>query len=269
MNPYYQDGLITIYHGDNRDVLPTIKGIDLVATDPLYGVTKDDDDDLSLDFIPLAAYALKNDRPFFTFCGQATLPFFWLALANVGLTWRNTIVWHYENGFSREETRFCIEYDPILFFMKGTYSINTDDVRAPYKSKERLRYDVNNKKKQGWKPNPLGAKRGDVWSIPAITSGAYTSEKVGHKWQKPEVLMNLIIRAASNVGDVVLDPFLGSGTTLVAAKRYGRHGVGIEIDEQNCELAAKRLVETSVLTGDNRGELVTGPQLDYTQHTLF
>lgn len=215
--------------------------IDAIITDPPYGISKEKDDYVATDFIQDAYRILKDDRMCFCFVGQKTLADYFVAFRNAGFNWMNTIVWHYRNTLSRETKRFVIQYDPILLMSKGEGKINVDDVRIPYLSKERLKYPVSNQKKQNWRPNPLGAKRGDVWECPAITSPSYSKEKVGHKWQKPIRIVDIMVKASSNKGDIILDPFIGSGTTAVSCKRLGRRYIGFEIDSNYVRIANDRL----------------------------
>ena len=144
--------------------------IDLVATDPHYGVFENGRDSLDLRYIPLSYALLKEPGAIFSFASQKRLLDFLLAFSKTDFKWQNNIVWFYRNGFARESRKFVIKYDPILFYSKGEFAINTDAVRVPYISTERLKYDCNNSKKKGWRPNPLGSKMGDVWEVPAITS---------------------------------------------------------------------------------------------------
>jgi len=240
VKPYYQDKWVTIYHGDCREILPELPKVDLVLTDPPYQVTNDTNDIMDWSIWSLVVAKLKDGCGLFTFCGQATIDIFMLELKTQGLTWLNTIIWHYDNTMVRERRRFGISYDPILFYSKGRLvSFDCDSVRVEYKSKERLKTPVY-KNGKAWMPNPLGALRKDVWAIPAITSPAYTDEKVGHKWQKPIAVLEPMIQATTTQNQIILDFFLGSGTTAVVAKKLQRRCIGIEIEERYCEIAAKR-----------------------------
>lgn len=244
--PYYSDDAVAIYCADCRELLPLIpdKSIDLVLTDPPYMVTNDADDIMDWSVWFEIVSSLKSGGGLFTFCGQATIDIFMLEMRERGLTWLNTIIWHYDNTIPREKHRFVISYDPILFYSKGKLDyFDCDAVRVEYKSKERLKNPVY-KKGKPWYPNPLGALRKDVWNIPAITSPAYTDEKVDHKWQKPIEVISPMIEATTQQGALILDPFLGSGTTLVCAKKLGRKAIGIEIEERYCAIAADRCRQT-------------------------
>lgn len=197
------------------------ESFDCIITDPPYGVTKDSDDYIAISFLDEAYRVLKKDSAIMFFVGQSTLRDFWNKSESVGFKWLNTVIWHYKNTIKRERNRFAIQYDPILYFSKGNFKHKIDNVRVSYLSTERLKYPVNNSKKQNWTPNPLGAICGDVWEIPAIvtTSANGQDVKVGHKWQKPVEVFVRMIRSICNENDLILDPFIGSGSSALAAQR--------------------------------------------------
>lgn len=97
----------------------------------------------------------------------------------------------------------------------------------------------NGKERGEWMPNPLGAKPKDVIEIPTTCNGM--GEKTPHPTQKPEELLRKIILASSNKGDVILDPFVGSGTTAVCAKQLERQWIGIDKSEEYLNWAVGRL----------------------------
>lgn len=216
---------------------------DAVVTDPPYGVTRDSDDYIATDFIKEAYRILKPNGSLIMCVGQASLRQFWNEAERVGFKWLNTIVWHYKNTIKRERHRFAIQYDPILYFSKGDFKHRLENVRVPYISVERLKYPCNNKKKQGWMPNPNGAIGGDVWEIPAITTTSPNGQdvKVDHKWQKPMAVFERMIKATTDPGMIILDPFVGSGTSCLAARKLGVHFVGIDNDSKSIDLARERL----------------------------
>ena len=189
MTPYYSEDGITIYHGDCREVLPSIDG-DLVVTDPPYGMNKAEWDRGVLppdEWLPIA----KMIGPVLVFCGVVGMrdypPADWtMAWVRLGSTQRNGAL----GGFNN--------WEPIL-----TYG---------------LKSLVN-----------------DVISVPNFPDDA----SVDHPTPKP---LRLMLRLLSICPDgVVVDPFMGSGTTLRAAKDLGLRAIGIEIEERYCEIAAKRL----------------------------
>ena len=97
----------------------------------------------------------------------------------------------------------------------------------------------NGSKNRLWQPHPLGAKPRDVIEIPTTCNGMH--EKTAHPTQKPEELLRKIVLASSNTGDLVVDPFLGSGTTAVVAEQLGRAWKGCDISLEYCEWAAHRI----------------------------
>ena len=202
MKPYYQHGGITIYNADCRLVLPTLQA-DLVVTDPPYGMN-----------FRSCYRIVKHDA----IAGDAFLP---LDLINMAIA-----------AATRAAYVFC-RWD------------NLSDMPKPQSV---LAWIKNN-----WSMGDLKHEHGRQWEaccfypqsdhefikrIPDVIFAERTGNDL-HPTQKPENLMRTIIQA--NVGDAVLDPFMGSGTTLVAAKNLGRTAIGIEIEEKYCEIAAKRL----------------------------
>lgn len=126
--------------------------------------------------------------------------------------------------------------------------MNIDSVRIPYNS-HTLKYPShpqaktsqygNGKQRSNWMPNPLGAKPKDVIEIPTTCNGM--GEKTPHPTQKPEELLRKIILASSNENEIILDPFIGSGTTAVCAKQLKRQFIGIEQNQEYLEWAIIRL----------------------------
>ena len=127
--------------------------------------------------------------------------------------------------------------------------MNIDAVRIPYNEHtlkypshpqaETSQYANGKAKRASWTPNPLGAKPKDVIEIPTTCNGM--GEKTKHPTQKPEELLRKIILAASNPGDLILDPFSGSGTTLVVSEQLGRKWVGCELNEEYNQWAMNRI----------------------------
>ena len=153
---------------------------------------------------------------------------------------RNEIVWHYYNVASTSRKFIGRKHDTIFFFAKSdATSFNWDSMREPYSS------DSNWVKASGsygdlrYSPNEKGKLMHDVWRIPTINNMA--KERTGYPTQKPLALLDHIIKASSNEGDVVFDPFCGCATTLVAADRLQREWIGIDISEKAAELVVDRI----------------------------
>ena len=151
------------------------------------------------------------------------------------------LIWYYKNR-ANTGTDWGRSHESLLVLRKSKrYTMNLDAVRVPYQ-KNTLRYPPRPREGNGWEdwsPNPLGAKPKDVLEIPIPGGGL--DEKNDHPAQKPEELLRKIILAASREGEIVLDPFSGSGTTLAAARQLGRKWVGCEIRADYNELARQRI----------------------------
>ncbi len=205
MKPYYSDDWVTIYHGDCLEVLPTLAPVDLIVTDPPYGVGveygdgTDDDPDVHWKWFASVLAALRAASPqvIFTHRQEAV--------------WRlpkpdHLCVWHKPFNLTFSIQGWQAKWEPI-FVYGGIVSQMHDGAKRPSSI--------------------------DSWTFSHNTE----PNRWGHPASKPVGLMCKIIAPFS--GDVC-DPFLGSGTTLVAAKNLNRKAVGIEIEERYCEIAAKR-----------------------------
>lgn len=224
MKPYYSQDGITIYHGDCREVLPTLptESVDLIATDPPYGIgyatsrrSRNDKlrtaiaNDETLDVVaeawPLAMALLSHDRHWYAFASPRKI-----AIAeSVFSGSKHILAWDKgDRGTVGDlECGFGEAWEAIFYGMKGRRAINGKRPRTV------IRFD---------------------WSG--------TMDPV-HPTVKPIEIMERIIHWSTAVDELVLDPFMGSGPTLAAAKRIGRRAIGIEIDERYCEIAAKRLAQ--------------------------
>src|SRR5436305_9606675 len=178
---------------------------------------------------------------------------------------RNWIVWHYTFGVNCSK-KFNRSHAHILYYVKDArrFTFNPDGVRVP--SARQTTYADR-------RANPVGKLPDDTWVLRPQEEGDHFrpdsdtwyesrvcgtfKERTGHPCQMPEAVLDRIIRVASNPGDVVLDPFAGSGTTLAVAKRLGRRFLGIELSEQYAEGVRRRLETVEVQ-----------PQAETTQPTV-
>lgn len=160
-------------------------------------------------------------------------PFF----RNKGLKLRNRIVWRYGHGLHMTR-RFTGRYEVIMWYTKGDgYTFNLDAVRVPSKYPGKRHYKGPNKGKLSG--NPLGKNPEDVWEIPSVNSNHV--EKTDHPCQFPVGLVERLVLALSNKGDVVFDPFAGVGSAGVAAAVHGRKFLGTELMEGYTETAVSRI----------------------------
>ncbi len=234
------------------------ESVDLIFADPPYNIKKAEWDtfesqqkyvDWSLSWIEEAARILKPTGTLYV-CGFSEI------LADLklpaqrffrGCRW---LVWHYKNK-ANLGSDWGRSHESILHLRKSKdFTFNVDDVRIPY-GEHTLKYPQhpqavtslygkgNNNKNQVWQPHPKGAKAKDVLEIPTTCNGMH--EKTAHPTQKPEELLRQFVRASSNVGDLVVDPFLGSGTTAVVAEQLKRKWKGCDKSLDYCQWAAQRI----------------------------
>jgi len=153
---------------------------------------------------------------------------------------RNEIVWHYYNVASTSRKFIGRKHDTILFYAKSNAtSFNWDSMREPYSPDSNWVKGSGSYGDSRYSPNEKGKLMHDVWRIPTINNMA--KERTGYPTQKPLILLEHIIKASSNKGDVVLDPFCGCATTCVAADRLQRDWIGIDISGKAAELVVERI----------------------------
>ncbi|MCD6162728.1 MAG: restriction endonuclease [candidate division Zixibacteria bacterium] len=187
---------------------------------------------------------------------------------------QNDIVWCYKGG-GMSKKRFGRKHDTILFYSKSTeWTFNVDDVREEYSesTKNRLKSVCNNKRNGidfgAYKLNPKGKLPNDWWEIPFLAEAS--KERMGYPTQKPEVLLERIIKASSNPGDLILDPFCGCGTALAVAQRLGRRYIGIDAEMPACAVVQERIEKLgSTAEIIDAMELMTETKLRDTAPALF
>lgn len=150
---------------------------------------------------------------------------------------RNRIVWHFEHGLHCTR-RFSGRYESLLWFTKSEdYFFDLDPVRVPQKYPGKKHF--KGPKAGQYSCNPLGKNPGDVWIIPNVKSNHV--EKTEHPCQFPVELIERLVLTLSRQDDWVLDPFLGTGTSIIAALRHDRRGAGAEIHSPYVEIARHRI----------------------------
>lgn len=155
---------------------------------------------------------------------------------------RNEIIWHYTGG-GRSKKYFSRKHDSIFWYTNGDkWTFNTEEIRIPYKpTSGYAKGGITSKSGKKYLPNPKGTLPDDTWDIPILNPLA--KERTGYPTQKPLELLERIILACSNRGDRILDPFMGSGTTGVAAIKHNRQFVGLDQNWNSIHLMRRRLVE--------------------------
>jgi hypothetical protein len=151
----------------------------------------------------------------------------------LGLHLRNWIIWYYTFG-QNMKSKFSRAHTHILYFTKDAREFTFNDRALRFPSARHTEY-------QDLRANPLGRLPNDVWDEFPRVCGTFKERDGFHGCQLPEALLTRIILASSNAGDVVLDPFVGSGTTAAAAKRLGRRYLGIDISAEYVRRTRQRL----------------------------
>jgi site-specific DNA-methyltransferase (adenine-specific) len=245
--------------GDAIDWLNSIadQSIDLIFADPPYNINKAEWDNFesqeayiawSIQWIKEAARVLRPTGSIYI-CGFSEILADLKHPASHYFQSCRWLVWNYRNKANLGQD-WGRSHESILHFRKSAdFTLRIDDIRLPY-SKHTLKYPShpqattshfgNGKPRdEHWTPNPLGAKPKDVIEIPTTCNGM--GEKTAHPTQKPEELLRKLILAASDVDQIVLDPFSGSGTTLVVAEQLGRKWMGCDINIEYNQWAIQRL----------------------------
>ncbi len=248
---------IVLYPGDCLDLLKTIpdESIKLVVTSPPYNIGKEYERRLKLDsYLEQQATVIRECvrclSPNGSICWQvgnyvengAIIPLdtvLYPIFTDLALKMRNRIIWHFEHGLHCIR-RFSGRYETIIWFTKSdNYTFNLDPVRVPQKYPGKKFFKGPNVGK--YSSNPLGKNPGDLWVIPNVKSNHV--EKTEHPCQFPVELIERLVLSMTNEGDWVLDPFLGVGTSIIAAIRHNRRGAGAEIVPKYIELAKDRIHE--------------------------
>ena len=161
----------------------------------------------------------------------------WPVFERLGLRLRNRIVWSFGHG-EHCKLRLSPRYETLLWFTKGDdYVFDIDPIRVPqkYPGKKAFR----GPRAGEYVCNPLGKNPGDVWEIPNVKSAHV--EKTEHPCQFPVELIERLVLALTRSGDLVVDPYCGVGSALVAALKHGRRAAGSDISERYVEVARERI----------------------------
>jgi site-specific DNA-methyltransferase (adenine-specific) len=159
------------------------------------------------------------------------------------LQYRRQIIWYYENGWSKYRNGPACHYEPILWFAHRSDS-TFHVIREPYKSEERLRHTIT-KNGKVWTPHPDGRQAGDVWRFPTLAGRRFADERTDHPTQKPLSLSRRLVEHFSNPGDMVVVPFVGSGSECVAAIQCDRRFIGSELNADYVSIARERIAAAS------------------------
>ena len=232
---------IEILSGNALDLFETIEdeSIDLIIADPPYNLGKNygnnRDSQNFEDYLRFSKRWLSHSKrvlaptgTMYVFMGVRFISYLYGILdKDLSMHFNSWIIWHYTQGIGKT-IGFSPRHDDILLFTKSkNFTFNLDSVRVPQKY-----YRARN--------NMRGANPGDVWEFSHVHY--CNTNRQGHPTQKPEGLIERMVLASSNEGDLVLDPFVGSGTTLRVCQQLNRPAVGFEINPEYVSMTKERLL---------------------------
>ena len=256
---YFETEDCLLYAGDCLDLMKRLDSsfVNLTVTSPPYNIGKEYEEPMPLEnyldwcknWISEIHRVTNDQGAFWLNIGYLEIPEKGRAVPIPYLLWDKTpfyfvqeVIWNYGAGVAGRKF-FSPRNEKLLWYVKNqeNYIFNLDDIRD-----KNVKYP-NQKKNGKLKCNPLGKNPSDVWQIPKVTSGANRSskERMPHPAQFPIALIDRVVKASSNIGDIVMDPFLGSGTSAIVALANKRKFVGFEISEKYCDLAVERIKKYS------------------------
>lgn len=248
----HKNTLTTIYHGDALACLAAIpnNSVNLIFADPPYNIGKrfgDFHDSWPSDndyaewchsWLALCIEKLADNGSMYVMTSTQAMPYLDLWLRE-RLTIQSRIVWHYDSSGVQARKYYGSMYEPLLFCVNNpkSYTFNAAAIEVE------ARTGAVRKLIDYRKPVPAPYKTtkvpGNAWYIPRVRYRM--DEYEDHPSQKPEALLDRIIKASSNEGDVILDPFAGTFTTCAVAQRLKRRSIGIELNEDYVKIGLRRL----------------------------
>lgn len=251
MSNKYSDGDHTIFHGEAVEVLKSIEtgSVDLIFADPPYNIGKDfdgvhdkvnDSDYFSWcwKWVDECYRVLKPSGSFYLMNSTQNMPYFDLYCRDK-FSILSRIVWAYDSSGMQARKFFGSLYEPILHMVKNAkdYTFNASDILV--EAKTGAKRGLIDYRKDPPQPYNTTKVPGNVWEFARVRFKM--EEYENHPSQKPEALLERIILASSNVGEVVLDPFGGSFSTGAVAKRLGRRSISIDINETYVKIGLRRI----------------------------
>lgn len=271
-----------IFHGDAIEIMEKEildNSIDLIFVDPPYNIGKNFNglkdkwatDELYLEWcytwMNLCINKLKPNGSFYVMTSTQFIPYFDIFLRNK-IDILSRIVWSYDSSGVQAKKYYGSMYEPILFCAKdkNRYTFNSEDILVEAKTGAKRKL-IDYRKDP---PQPYNNKKvpGNVWEFPRVRYRM--PEYENHPTQKPIALLERIILASSNPGDIVLDPFSGTFTTSYVAKKLKRKSIGIEINGEFTKIGLRRVQELSEINGEKlRKEPKSYELKNFQQPTLF
>ena len=260
-----QLGKGTIYIGDALEIIPLLEGDSaqvIVADPPYFQVLNEAWDnkwqseeeylEFTVKWVKECKRILRPDGLFYIFGQLGKREHVWLHTCSIlakEMQFHDMIVWDRAVGYNDRQDSFTPQYEMILALRKSANAkpyFNKDAVRVRYEKEKIQTYlrDKRYKDKSARERHLLKGKYAtNILRVPSLKGSS--KEKIGHPSQKPITLINHLIRSGSKPGDLILDPFLGSGTTAEAAETNNRCWIGIEQNQEYVRMAEERIKSTS------------------------
>ena len=241
-----------IIHGDALHALTTLadNSVDLIFADPPYNIGKNFNGHIEkwatedaylnwcYEWLDLCIQKLKPNGSFYVMTATQFMPFFDIHLRKK-LDILSRLVWYYDSSGVQAKKYYGSMYEPILFCVKDkdNYTFNTADILVEAKTGAKRKL-IDYRKEV---PTVYSSEKvpGNVWEYARVRYRM--DEYENHPTQKPIALLERIIKASSNVGDLVIDPFSGTFTTCFVAKELGRNSIGIELQDEYVKIGLRRL----------------------------
>lgn len=258
----FSDELTKIYHSTALEALAEIEdgSVDLIFVDPPYNIGKKFGDfkdtwpsdtsyaEWCYEWLEVCLNKLKSSGSIYVMTSTQAMPYLDLWLRQ-RITIRSRLVWHYDSSGVQAKKFYGSMYEPILFGVKNPsdYTFNAADIEVEARTGS-IRKLIDYRKET---PTPYKTTKvpGNTWYIPRVRYRMAEYEE--HPSQKPEALLERIVKASSNPGDLVLDPFSGTFTTCAVARKLGRRSIGIDINEAYVKIGLRRLGLASALNGES------------------
>jgi adenine-specific DNA-methyltransferase len=242
--------------------------VDLIFADPPYNIGKNfagckdkwESDESYLEWcyewLNLCVDKLKPNGSFYVMTSTQFMPYFDIFLRKK-MTILSRIIWYYDSSGVQAKNYYGSLYEPILFCVKDpkNYTFNSQDILVEAKTGAKRKL-IDYRKTP---PQPYNTEKipGNVWEFPRVR---YRMEEYeNHPTQKPIHLLERVIKASSNEGDLVLDPFSGTFTTSAVAQTFNRKSIGIELQEEYIKIGLRRLS----LSNEFNGEILQKPLKTY------
>ncbi len=263
MEPYWESSFGKLYHCDTEVLLEELSQndvtIDLIFADPPYNMGKAEWDifdsqeeylDWTINWVSKAGEILSETGTMYVMGLPEILAHIKVRLDSEceWIEHMRWLTWHYRNKPQMQNNGWTRSQESILWIQKSDeYTFRMDRVRIPYNNHTQ-QYPVREQgqtslfgSKDGyeWDPNVEGAKPRDVIDVPTVNNAS--NERTDHPTQKPEELLRKFVWASSDKGDLVFDPFGGSGTTYAVSEQLGRKWIGSEANKSYCDIISERI----------------------------